>query len=537
MTARPTPRTTSEGRVLTAWLPHWAVTAAGTLDRPAIVLHANCVVDASPPAMACGVAVGQRRRHAQRACPDATVLAHDPDRDHRAFEPVVAAVSELTPRLEVVDAGWINIDARGPSRYYGGDPAVAAKLIDTITAAVPGVHVQVGVADGRFAAAVAARLANQQPTIVPPGGSPAFLAPLPVRWLHETGDVEAELVGLFGRLGLHHLGDLAALAATDLAARFGPAGSHAHQLAAGRDDRPVHGVEPPPLRVVEDVFDTPVEAAEPVVFTGKRLADQLTARLATDGQVCTRLVVTVETDHHERDERIWYRTGGLTAPAIVDRLRWQLTAWIATGQLTSGITMLRFTVDESRPDTGRQPGLWGGQSDADQAAIRTVARLATIAGDHAVTVPAWHGGYLPNDRYRWVPATTVDLADADATDERLCPPLRDRDGRTGPWPGTLPAPAPIALHQPPKPAVLTDDAGNPVEVTGRGDLSATPATLTIGEQPARTVAGWAGPWPLHQWWTPMEPRRAARLQLVTDTGTAYLAVAEAHRWWITATYS
>ena len=60
----------------------------------------------------------------------------------------------------------------------------------------------VGIADGRFAAAVAARRAGRAPIVVAPGGTPAFLAPLPVAWLHVVGEVDPELVGLFARLGL-----------------------------------------------------------------------------------------------------------------------------------------------------------------------------------------------------------------------------------------------------------------------------------------------------------------------------------------------
>lgn len=525
-------------RTITIWVPDWPVLAAGLIERPAIVLHANRVIAASPRARADGVTVGQRRRDAQQACPDAVIVAHDPDRDQRAFEPAIAAVAELAPRLEVVDAGSINIAARGPSRYHGGEPAVATKLIDALAGAVPGARAHVGIADGRFAAAVAARLATDRPLVVASGDSPGFLAPLPTRWLHETGELDAELVNLFARLGLHRLGDIAAVAASELVARFGPAGAHAHQLAAGGDDRRLHGTEPPTRAVAEHIFDTPVDATEPVVFTGKRLADQLVARLTADGVACTRLVVTVETDHHERDERTWYRAGGLTAAAIVDRLRWQLTAWIATDQLTAGITLLRLTIDETRPDTGHQPGLWGGQSDADRAAIRAITRLATIAGEHAVTVPAWRGGYQPEDRYEWVAATTVELADTADIRDRLHPPLRDRDGRTGPWPGSLPAPTPIMLHQPPRPATLADANGTAVEVTGRGELTGTPAWLTIDNQRPLAVTAWAGPWPLQQqWWNARGKRRLARLQLVTDTGAAYVVIVERRRWALTATYA
>ena len=96
------------------------------------MLAANRVVACSPAASAVGVTVGQRRRVAQQRCPEAMLLDHDTDRDARQFEPVVRAVNELTPRLEIVEPGWLCVEARGPSRYYGGDERLGERIIATI---------------------------------------------------------------------------------------------------------------------------------------------------------------------------------------------------------------------------------------------------------------------------------------------------------------------------------------------------------------------------------------------------------------------
>ena len=533
----------------------------GRRDTPAVVLHANRVVARSPAAAAEGVTIGQRRRQAQQCCPDAVLLDHDPDRDARAFEPVVRAIGRFAPRLEVVEPGWLCLGARGPSRYFGGDEALAAQLVAAVreTAGPVTTGIAVGIADGRFASAVAARRAGRAPIVVAPGGTPDFLAPLPVAWLHVVGEVDPELVGLFARLGLARLGDLAALPAGDVLARFGPPGRHAHRLAAGLDGRPAGGVEPPPERRIEQAFDDPVTLLEPLVFTAKHLADQLVAGLAAEGRVCTRLVVTAETEHGERTERAWYRAAGLSAPAMVERVRWQLDAWMASSVSravrgaslraneqsplraanhrldSAGVVLLRLAPDEVRGDDGDQVRLWGGPSAADERAARAVARLAGMIGDQGVLVPAWRGGRLPGDRYGWVPASTTDLTDADDTAERLRPrPLdgpvaaggRGRDGqgdgggagRAGPWPGSLPAPSPAVVPPEPQPAELLDAAGRAVTVSGRGELSAPPATLAVAGRPPLAVTGWAGPWPLDErWWDPRQHRRLARLQVSPPT--------------------
>lgn len=527
-------------RMVTVWCPDWPVTAAEVApDVPAIVLHANRVVARSPAAAAEGVEIGQRRRIAQQRCPDVVLLDHDPDRDARAFEPVVAAVGRFAPRLEVVEPGWLCLAARGPSRYFGGDERLAEQLVVSVTESRGGTRdsvtkARVGVADGRFTSAVAARLAAHRPVVVAPDGGAEFLAPLPVAWLAEVGEIDAELVGLFARLGLARLGDLAALPAGDVVGRFGPPGRHAHRLAGGSDDRPAATGDPPTERGIEHSFDDPVTQLDSLVFVGKHLADRLVAGLVAEGRVCTRLVVTAETEHGERCERAWYRAAGMSAPAMVERVRWQLDGWASQpGGLTGGVVLLRLVPDEVRGDDGDQLGLWGGRSAADERAARAVTRLTGLVGDRAVLVPAWHGGRLPGDRYRWVPAATTDVTDPDDTAERLRPSLD-----SGPWPGAVPAPAPAVVWPEVRPAELADAEGRPVRVSGRGELSAVPVTLAIDGRTPQPVTAWAGPWPLDErWWDSWRHRRLARLQVVTADGAAHLVLAEHRRWWIAAAYA
>src|SRR5690606_14155399 len=101
-----------------------------------------------------------------------------------------------------------------------------------------------------------------------------------------------------------------------------------------------------------------------------------------------------------------------------------------------------------------------------------------------------------------------------------------------PWPGSLPAPAPARVHQPPLAAEVVDPTGAPVRVSGRGLLSAPPARVAVAGEGPRPVRAWAGPWPIDErWWDPARHRRRARLQAVTDVGTAHLFAIEGGRWW------
>lgn len=527
-------------RIVTVWCAEWPTVAARVpADRPAAVFRADRVVACTPAAREAGISHGQRRRAAEGTCPELQVLEHDDDREARAFEPVIRAIAEMAPRIEVVEPGWISLAARGPSRYFGGDRALAERLLrlvrrvvaDTVGVEPPGgVSVGVAVADGRVASAIAARQATARAgtAVVPEGGSPSFLAPLPIGWLRESGDVSAELVELFARLGLRTLGALAALDRGDVVARFGAAGLWAHRLAAGDDARPPDAADPPVEWCAEHPFPEPVDQLETVVFVAKRLADDLAARLSAEGRVCVRMVVVVETEHGERSERVWYRDAGLSASAMVERVRWQLEGWATQpGGLSGGVVLLRLAPDIVCSDDGVPTRLWGGRSQADLDAARVIVRLSGIAGEAAVRTPTWSGGRLPDERYRWVPANAVDLDD----------PAGRLDRGEGPWPGALPAPSPTVVRDDPLPIEVLDERGEQITVTGRGEPSGAPSTMVVHGRRQRVVA-WAGPWPVEQrWWHPSVARRLARFQFVTEQGEAHLVVVERRRWSIVATYA
>lgn len=536
--------------------PHWPVVAAAESGTdpadPVAVVHANRVIACSLAATSAGVRIGHRRREAQRRCPTLRLVDDDPARDRRAFQDVVAAVADLVPRLEIAEPGTVTFPTRGPSRYVGGDDALAervrALVVDALgdrvaVAGPPGV----GIADGRFAATVAAHRAIRadRPLVVPDGGSATFLAPCPVRWLvvaglagagtgpgtGSTGSATDDLVGLLLRLGIRTLGDLAALPAPDVLARFGSLGSLARQVASGLDDRPPDTEDPPPGRGVAHDADEPVQHLDALVFIGRGLASRFVAGLAADGRVCTELLVTAETEHGERSERLWTRSTGLSVAAVVERIRWQLDGWATSGDITAGVVRLALDAVAVRPDDGLQLGLWGGRTEQDDWAHRATARLAGLLGEQQVLVPAWQGGRVPSETYRWVPALGCD---PEAARERVTPPSPEV---AGPWPGGLPPPSPSVVHDPAPEIAVVDATGAPVVVGGRGAVSAAPAGVRIGSRDDPVVA-WAGPWVLEErWWDAVRARRTARFQFLTASGRAYLAAVERQRWWLLAEYA
>src|SRR5579875_2423687 len=534
-------------RTLVVWCPDWPVVAAGHRAEALVaVVAGERVVAASAGARADGVRRGLRRREAQARCPELLVVAADPGREARAFEPVVAAIEDVVPGVEILRPGAVALDTRGPSRYFGGDHRLAHQVAEAVDAALthrPGSPpCRVGVADGRFAAERAARMGPPgAPHVVPPGGSGTFLAPLPITVLPDQ-----DLAGLLARLGLGTLGDLAALPPASVLARFGEEGVAAHRLARGLDDRPLALRSPPEDLTARIELDPPAERADVAAFAARSLAGELHQRLAVRGLACTQVEIEAETEHGERLARRWRHEGTLDSAAIAERVRWQLDAWLSDGGTSGGLTLLRLVPQEVVPEGGRQLGFWGRAAE-DGGVARCLARVQGLLGPEAVVTAVLGGGRHPAEAATLIPWGDPRVAarpgppvppgapPADAPSRRAPSRRRGRSEPPPPWPGRLPAPAPARTYAPPVPAEVRDAAGATVTVSGRGTVSAPPAEVSVGGGPWAVIRAWAGPWPVEErWWD--GGRRCARFQVVTADGSALLLIREGGEWRVEAAY-
>ncbi|MFF2656375.1 hypothetical protein ACFVUH_03315 [Kitasatospora sp. NPDC058032] len=449
------------------------------------------------------------------------VPLHPADAERPAARRRTAGVDELFAAAPAARDGARGGFARPPAYPPAPGPGAASP------AAAPPPLGQVGVADGLFAAVLAARAG----VLVPAGRTAEFLAPYPVAAL---GD--AELAELLDRLGLPTVGAFAALPAESVADRFGPAGAVAHRLARGLQPRPlVPRTEGPDLSV-EQRFDPPEPLAEPLVFVARTLAEWLHQRLAGAGLTCQRVAVEVECADGRTVARLWRHEGRLSATALAERVRWQLQAWQGTGTFDrsggaggphdpepGGFTALRLVPDDLTPDQGRQLALWG-QAVADDRVERAVARVQAVLGHAGLRRIEPAGGRGPEDQVVRVPwGEPYDpAAPADA-----------------PWPGRVGGLRdvwPAVVHRVPVPAAVLDADGRPVTVDGRAGVSARPSTVAVrGRELA--VDGWTGPWPaVEYWWDQARARRRARFQVTVADGRALLLTVEGGAWFVEAGY-
>ncbi len=503
--------------------------AAGAAPEiAAVVMRADRVVAVTPAARAEGIEVGHRRRQAQARCPSLQVHESDPDRDARLFHAVGGALERFTPRIELSTPGVAAFPTRGPSRYFGGDQALAAAVLTEVRGVTGALGwpqgAGVGVADGRFVAEQVARRQLADPDaamVLPPGGSRSFLAPMPVQSL-----ARPELADVLLRLGLRTLGSFAALPAADVVARFGAEGLLAHRLAGGLDEHPPRSAPLPPHLSVTIELDPPIDRVDRAAFVARGLAEQLHTGLEAEGLSCTRVCIAAETDTGECNERLWRAEGALGVGAITDRVRWQLDGWLngpAVLRPTSGISRLSLIPDEVGPARGRQLGFWGGETAADARAARTLARVQGLVGPDAVTVPERRGGRGPLAAVVRAPVLTLDPDHA--------PARRSGHGPQPPWPGRVPAPSPAFVPAEPRATHVLDTDRRELAVSGRGALSAPPAFVELPDGRTLSVAAWAGPWLVDErWWDTLAHDRRARLQLQFTDGRAALVACVGGRW-------
>jgi protein ImuB len=473
----------------------WSLTRPDAPSDEPVLIVDDRVTGATGEVLAAGVTLGMPRREAEALAPFATVMTRDLGDETRRFEPVVAGIEDLVPRVEVVAPGLVYVPMSGAVRFYGGEEELAGRVVkelDRLIGARRGGEALVGVADGPFAARWAAATATVgEPRIVT--DTIAFLSRLDLGTLRESLGGE-EVVDTFRWLGVNTLGDLARLPRETLASRFGNPGVLAHRLASG-EDRLVDPRAIPHEFGVEMSFEDPLESLDAVAFAGRNLGEKLLRRLRPAGVAPHTVTISAEAANGHARTRVWRSADPFTESALTDRIRWQLRAWVETAGVPGGIARLSI-IPSDLSGEGHQLGLLTDESSIIEAE-RALARAQALLGPDGVLHARAQGGRMPAERVAWSRWGEPES------------PL-DRDSES-PWPGATPAPSPALV--PPR--------LDPIEVEWDGGM---PARVRLGSR-WEPVLTWSGPWRLSgRWWA--GERDADRYQLVTSVGALLCVVAE-----------
>ena len=174
---------------------------------------------------------------ARKLCPQATVIRPDFAKYRTESRRIMERLHALTPLVQPLslDEAWL--DLSGSERLHGGPPALTLARVQAEIEREQGLTVSIGLASNKFLAKIASDLDKPRGfSVIAAEDAQAFLAPRPVGVLPGVGPAFARALE---RAGLRTVGDLAAAPARELADRWGVHGLRLHELAHGRDSRPV----------------------------------------------------------------------------------------------------------------------------------------------------------------------------------------------------------------------------------------------------------------------------------------------------------
>src|SRR4051812_6804602 len=260
----------------------------------------------------CGLDVGLPLANARAICPDVKVYDADQAADVQALNAIADWCDRFTPLVALDPPHALFLDITGCSHLFGGEAALMQMLCGALTG--QGFATSAAVAGTSICARTMTR--NCHGRIVGDGEEADSVKPLPVSAL---GADQAITRGL-RRAGLKTIGDVAARARHEIAARFGTAFIAVLEQALGQRDAPINPRKPLPDFIVEKRFAEPIATDGVIAMTLASLARTLISAMEKQGKGARRL------------EASFFRTDGavriiaveagrpITKAEIIDRL-------------------------------------------------------------------------------------------------------------------------------------------------------------------------------------------------------------------------
>ena len=289
----------------------------------------------SPAAQRDGIQYGMSLRQAEQLSPQAAFLPLSTEKYEQAQKDLLEVLSPYSPFRETKALGKIYLDASGLENLYGSDQELVARIMISVKDEL-NLLPQIGLAANKFTAETAARLADPGGIqVVPVGTERTFLSEMPQILLPSSEDTYR----LLTRLGIETIGQVADMPVGAMSRALGREGILLHNLANGKDLRPLMPqFEAAPLSV-ETQLEFPLDSLEQLAAYSDRLASQLTAELEAGALVAGAIIVEVEQEYGES-----LSAGGYLRPASSDhaKLLNRATGLLSTLEYASGVTALKL---------------------------------------------------------------------------------------------------------------------------------------------------------------------------------------------------
>ncbi len=348
-------------------------------DRPVIVGggHRGVVATACYVARQYGVGSAMPMFKALKACPDAVVIKPDFAKYKHESRRILGALANLTPLIQTLslDEAWA--DLSGTERLNGGPPAWQLARLQKWIEDEVGLTVSIGLAPNRFLAKVASEMDKPRGFSVIGSEAQQLLAPRPVSILPGVGPI-------FGRTlradGFETIGQLAGADLRDLVKRYGDWGLRLHDLAHGRDNRPVDPEHDRKGMSAETTFNVDLSSAADLESQLWPLCEKLAAKARRDG-IAGR-VVTLKL--RRTDFRILTRRRTLPDPVQTARTLFAEGRALLKPELGRPYRLIGIGMADLVDAADVAPGLFSADRTRELTTETTIDRLRDRFGPGAV---------------------------------------------------------------------------------------------------------------------------------------------------------
>jgi DNA polymerase-4 len=272
---------------------------------------------------------------ARRLCPQAIVVPMRMQHYVQISRQLREILLSYTPLVEPLSLDEAFLDVRGCEGLFGPAPEIA-RQIKTRIVTETGLVASVGVAPNKFLAKLASDHGKPDGyVVVEPDSVEAFLAPLPVARLWGVG---AKGQKRLHDLGIHTIGQLAALPERVLADHFGQAGRHLWRLAHGDDERSVVPDRDAKSLSTETTFAQDIDDRQALRRWLLDLLEHLASRLRHEELHAH----TIELKIRSSDFHTWTRSRALPEPTNLTEPLWQAAAELFERSLSPDMLPIRL---------------------------------------------------------------------------------------------------------------------------------------------------------------------------------------------------
>ena len=333
-------------------------------------------------ALALGLFPGQKATDAMALVPELVTDEADPAGDLAALEALVLWCVRYSPAVAADAPDGLFLDITGVAHLWGGEAAMLDDLLDRLGA--QGIPARGAVAGSPGAAWALARCSHEDRAVIPPGAEAAALTHLPVTGLRLESQTTTQLI----RLGLAHIGQLAAIPRAQLARRFGAATLTRLDQALARAEEALVFQRPATPWFARLAFAEPISAPEDLARASRDIAQKLCARLLAEGQGAGRF----ELAFHRLDGRAERLSVGLSLPGrSADAIARLFAPMLERVDPGFGIEVVTLAAERVEPLPERQISLDAlGEVAREDGVAPLVDRLANRLGEARVwRAEAW----------------------------------------------------------------------------------------------------------------------------------------------------